>query len=59
MAHRANGKPLKFPLILFREVEGVSENLDMDKIPFRQIDIRRILYDKNTYETIGKEIINN
>lgn len=55
----ANGKPLKTPLMLFREGEGVSENLNMDEIPFRQIDVRRIIYDKNTYELIAQKIINN
>ncbi len=55
----AGGKPLKFPLMLFREGEGVSENLNMDEIPFKQIDIRKIIYDKNTYELIAQKIINN
>ena len=53
------GKPLKFPLMLFREGEGVSENLNMDEIPFRQIDVRKIIYDKNIYELIAQKIINN
>ena len=55
----AGGKPLKFPLMLFREGEGVSENLNMDEIPFRQIDVRKIIYDKNIYELIAQKIINN
>ena len=53
------GKPLKFPLMLFREGEGVSENLNMDEIPFRPIDVRKIIYDKNIYELIAQKIINN
>lgn len=55
----AGGKPLKFPLMLFREGEGVSENLNMDEIPFKQIDVRKIIYDKNIYELIAQKIINN
>ncbi|MBQ1697205.1 MAG: hypothetical protein II075_04940 [Bacteroidales bacterium] len=53
----AGGKPLNFPLMLFREGEGISENLNMDEIPFRQIDIRKIIYDKNIYELIAHKII--
>lgn len=53
----ANGKPLKFPLMLFREGEGVSSSLNMDEIPFRQIDVRKLIYDKNTYEDIAHKII--
>lgn len=53
----ANGKPLKFPLMLFREGEGVSTSLNMDDIPFRQIDVRKLIYDKNTYEDIAHKII--
>jgi len=53
----ANGKPLKFPLMLFREGEGVSTSLNMDEIPFRQIDVRKLIYDKNTYEDIAHKII--
>lgn len=55
----AVGTPLNFPLMLFREGEGMSETLKMDEIPFRQIDVRKIIYDKNTYELIAKKIINN
>ena len=53
----ANGKPLKFPLMLFREGEGVSSSLNMDEIPFRQIDVRKLIYDKNTYEDIAHKIL--
>lgn len=53
----ANGKPLKFPLMLFREGEGVSTSLNMDEIPFRQIDVRKLIYDKNIYEDIAHKII--
>ena len=55
----AGGKPLKFPMMLFREGEGVSENLNMDEIQFKQIDVRKIIYDKNIYELIAQKIINN
>ena len=54
----ADGKPLKIPQMLFREGEGMSESLNMDEIPFRQIDIRKLIYDKNTYELIAQKIIN-
>ena len=54
-----HGNPLKFPLMLIREGEGVNEDLNMDAIPFKQIDVRKIIYDKNIYETIGKKIIEN
>lgn len=54
----AGGKPLKFPLMLFREGEGMSESLNMDEIPFRQIDVRKLIYDKNIYELIAQKIIN-
>ena len=53
----ANGKPLKTPLMLFREGEGVSTSLNMDEIPFRQIDVRKLIYDKNIYEDIAHKII--
>ncbi|MCR5453695.1 MAG: hypothetical protein K6F33_01750 [Bacteroidales bacterium] len=55
----ANAQHLKTPLMLFREGEGYSSTLNMDEIPFRQIDVSRIIYDKNIYETQGKEIIEN
>ncbi len=54
-----HAKQLKTPLMLFREGEGYSATLDMDEIPFRQIDVRRIIYDKNIYENQAKEIIEN
>jgi hypothetical protein len=54
-----HGNPLKFPLMLIREGEGVNEDLNMDAIPIKQIDVRKIIYDKNIYETIGKKIIEN
>lgn len=53
------GKPLKTPLMLFREGEGNSASLNMDEIPFRQIDIQKIIYDKNIYEIQAQKIINN
>ena len=53
----ANGKQLKTPLMLFREGEGIGENFNLDDIPFRQIDIRKLIYDKNIYEDIAHKII--
>ncbi len=59
MLFEANGERLKVPLMLFREVEEYSANLNMDAIPFRQIDVTRIMYDKNIYELLANKIYND
>ncbi len=45
------------PMYIFREAEGMSDDLDINVVPFQQIDVRKIIYDKYLYETVGARIL--
>ncbi|MBR4214513.1 MAG: hypothetical protein IKR94_04250 [Bacteroidales bacterium] len=49
-----NGKPWGY---IVRDGEGNSKQTDMRKIQFSKIDINRIIYDKNMFETIGMRLM--
>lgn len=49
-----NGKPWGY---ITRDGEGNSKETDLGKIQFSKIDINRIIYDKNMFETIGMRLM--
>lgn len=49
-----NGKPWGY---IVRDGEGNSKETDMRKIQFSKIDINKIIYDKNMFETIGMRLM--
>ena len=49
-----NGKPWGY---ITRDGEGNSKETDMGKIQFSKIDVNKIIYDKNMFETIGMRLM--
>lgn len=47
------------PKYIYREAEGPSNQFKADEVPFRQYDVRKIIYDKYLYETVGDKIMAN
>ena len=54
MVFGSNGKPWGY---ITRDGEGNSKETDMGKIQFSKIDVNRIIYDKNMFETIGMRLM--
>lgn len=53
-----DGKDNSHPYYIMRDGEGQSEEFDINKLNFKVIDARRIIYDKYTFEIIGERIFN-
>ncbi|MBQ3655465.1 MAG: hypothetical protein II956_01300 [Bacteroidales bacterium] len=53
-----DGKTSDFPYYIMRDGEGQSEVFDINRLNFKVIDARRIIYDKYTFEIIGDKIFN-
>ena len=49
-----NGKPWGY---IVRDGEGNSKETDLGKIQFSKIEISKIIYDKNMFETIGMRLM--
>ena len=47
-----------FPSYITRDGEGTSESFNIKTLPFKQIDVRKIVYDKYNFEIIGGKIFN-
>ncbi|MBR4440546.1 MAG: hypothetical protein IKS00_03245 [Bacteroidales bacterium] len=54
MVFGEDGKPWGY---IVRDGEGNSKETDVSKIRFSKIDINRIIYDKNMFETIGMRLM--
>lgn len=52
----SQGEPLQFYLV--RDGEGSSRTLDIKALPFKQIDVKKVIYDKYAFETVGIKIFN-
>ena len=50
----SQGKPLQFYLV--RDGEGASKDFDIKTLPFKQIDVSKVIYDKYVFETLGSKI---
>lgn len=48
----------KYPLYITREGEGYSAKFSISDVPFEQLDVRRLVYDKYMFETVGSKILN-
>ncbi len=49
----------KYPLYITREGEGYSSKFSINDVPFEQLDVRRLIYDKYMFETVGSKILNH
>jgi len=49
----------KYPLYITREGEGYSSKFSINDVPFEQLDVRRLIYDKYMFETVGNKILNH
>lgn len=47
------------PIYITRDFEGANNLTDIRNVAFKQLDVRRIIYDKNVFETIGLKIYNH
>ena len=54
MVFGINGKPWGY---ITRDGAGNSKETDMGKIQFSKIDVNKIIYDKNMFETIGMRLM--
>jgi len=46
------------PSYIMRDGEGTTDNFDIKRLPFKQIDVKKIVYNKYNYEIIGEKIFN-
>lgn len=49
----------KSPLYIVREGEGYSMQFNIGDVQFEQFDIKRLIYDKYMFETVGSKILSH
>ena len=56
MLFSQDGKPTTY---IVRETEGSSNEININRLPFKQIDTKNIFYDKSEFENLGFDLLNN